>query len=354
MAGCRRCPTARYRVELGFATSQRPSIAGQVDDVVLDRDLLAVGELGDHGGDHRRRLRGDLDDAELGQLRRLPDREAARIAEADRGRERTRAVATRLRQLEPPRAPPRPSSAQAPFPSRASSAVMNRRTVRSAPRSSSVCRGSSDAALGRARGLLARRRPGRSRPRGRGGRCPRGRGQRWDRLVVAAPRRRHGAVRGIVAASELIGRVCIRPCILRICAAPLDVRASGLGCSGCRSIARDDANLDRVTHLRPVPDPAPPRPRGRRREGVGRRARALGDDAAHRLRQHARGREVGASRLLAFGRRHRRRALFSRPPPRSRQPRMARARPIRALQGPRGADPVCGSRATPATSRART
>ena len=47
---------------------------------------------------------------------------------------------------------------------------------------------------------------------------------------------------------------------------------------------------------------------------------------------------------LAVGGRHRRGALLPRPAPRPRAPRLARARPLRALQGPRGADPVRGAR----------
>ncbi len=62
------------------------------------------------------------------------------------------------------------------------------------------------------------------------------------------------------------------------------------------------------------------------------------------MRADARGRKVGAPRLLALGRRHRLGALQPRPPPRPREPGVAGARPLRALQGPRGPDPVRGAR----------
>ena len=105
------------------------------------------------------------------------------------------------------------------------------------------------------------------------------------------------------------------------------------------------ANLAAVTHLRPVPDPKPPPRAGASAasaRAVDRRARALGDRAADRLRADARGREVGPPRLLALGRRHRRRALLPRPAPRP-----------RATPTGRSATASSSARATPRRSSTR-
>ena len=74
-----------------------------------------------------------------------------------------------------------------------------------------------------------------------------------------------------------------------------------------------------------------------------RRARALRDGAADRLRADARGGQVGPPRQLAVGGRHRRGALLPGPAARSRPAAVARAGPLRALQGPRRPDPVRGA-----------
>ena len=92
------------------------------------------------------------------------------------------------------------------------------------------------------------------------------------------------------------------------------------------------------------PAPALEGARPRRGRADDRRARALGDRPSPRLRPHARRREVRPPRLVALGGRHRLRALQPRASPRPGEPGVARARPLRPLQGPRGPDPVRGAR----------
>ena len=112
----------------------------------------------------------------------------------------------------------------------------------------------------------------------------------------------------------------------------------------------------KVPHLAPVeniPAQGLDRPRLLERpHALDRRARALRDRAADRLRADARGRQVGPPRQLAVGGRHRRGALLPRAAPRPRAAAVAGPRPLRALA--RATPRRSSTRRWPATATSRT
>jgi hypothetical protein len=79
-----------------------PVVAGflQVDDVVLDRDLITVGELGNHGQGHPGARAIHIDRWNRADLGTLPDREPAGVAVANRGVERRGAASALAGELE--------------------------------------------------------------------------------------------------------------------------------------------------------------------------------------------------------------------------------------------------------------
>ena len=102
--------------------------AGEVDDVVLDRGLVAVGEPGDHGGDDLRLRARDAESTPGPGRPRRPPRPAARAGRGSRSRRRSRR-----------RRSPRLAAARARSATRARAASRAaRRRVRRAPRCSAA------------------------------------------------------------------------------------------------------------------------------------------------------------------------------------------------------------------------
>ncbi len=282
----------------------------------------------------------------------VPDRQPAWVAVADRGVQRGGAGAALDRACSPRPMAPGASNLQTAAPSRSSSAAdVARERCAAAARSSAVVRGSSvEASAG----------PVAVRPRRRGSAlrwCEPGsskltcsaagsrNGHRRRRLVVATAPPSASAARREGAWRESAGE---RPAHFAGIGSPGGVRALAYLPTRCPQPNRSAPLISRaVTHLRPVPDPKPPaalderagRPAERSpSSSAGRRCCAL--ECVRMLAVAKSGHldsSLSSADMVA--------ALYYRVLRHDpRRPRLARARPLRPLQGPRGSDPVRGAR----------